>query len=156
AKLIEPTAERGLTATGMVIGTPHYMAPEQCLGQPVDHSADVYALGVILYRVFAGRMPFTGSGFAEIVAQHMTVVPRRPSEHVGLPQTLDALIMDCLQKEAERRPASAAEVGARLRDALADAPEMSSGIRPKAAPATDPPNSVVFTTDVPGRRRYGW
>ena len=67
AKLLELTDGRSLTATGTVIGTPHFMAPEQCLGQSVDHRADIYAFGVVLYQAFAGKLPFDGRTFAEIV-----------------------------------------------------------------------------------------
>ena len=58
-----------------MIGTPHFMAPEQCTGQSVDHRADIYAFGVVLYQVFAGKLPFDGRTFAEIVAQKVTAPP---------------------------------------------------------------------------------
>jgi eukaryotic-like serine/threonine-protein kinase len=60
AKLLASTAGRNVTDTGAVIGTPHFMAPEQCTGDAVDHRADVYAFGVVLYQVFAGKLPFDG------------------------------------------------------------------------------------------------
>src|SRR5688500_9041951 len=90
AKLTEAGAS-GITATGAVIGTPYYMAPEQCMGESVDARADIYALGVILYRALTGKLPFTGASLAEIVSQHVVKPPVRPSE-IGarLPPPLEA------------------------------------------------------------------
>jgi eukaryotic-like serine/threonine-protein kinase len=125
AKLLELTAGRNATEAGSVIGTPHFMAPEQCLGGSVDHRADIYAFGVVLYQVFARKLPFDGRTFAEIVAQKVTVPPQRPSALRPLPSALDDLIVACLEKDPAKRPQSAAEVGRRLASALAQAP--SSG-----------------------------
>jgi eukaryotic-like serine/threonine-protein kinase len=121
AKLIpgEGTGDSSVTETGAVMGTPQFMAPEQCLGEPVDHRADIYALGVILYRVFCGRLPFEGKSFAEVVAQMVTVAPPRPSSLRPLAPALEALILACLEKSPGQRPQSADEVGRRLEAALA-------------------------------------
>jgi serine/threonine-protein kinase len=118
AKLLELTEGRNLTETGVVIGTPHFMSPEQCTGQNVDHRTDLYALGVILYRVFAGRLPFEGRTFAEVVAQHLTVQPPPPSSLQAMSPALENLIVGCLDKDPARRPQTAAEVGRRLEEAL--------------------------------------
>ncbi len=67
------------STVGMVVGTPDYMAPEQALGHPVDHRADVYAIGVILYEMVAGRRPFVAGSAREVMVQHLTVTPCRPS-----------------------------------------------------------------------------
>jgi hypothetical protein len=104
-----------LTATGKPIGTPTYMAPEQAMGLAVDARTDLYALGVMLYRMASGRLPFdapmTGSMLLahahEIPTPILTVVP-------DLPPTLATLIMQLLEKDPDARPASAAEVVARL------------------------------------------
>jgi len=118
AKLLELTDGRSVTGAGTVIGTPHFMAPEQCLGQSVDHRADIYAFGVVLYQAFARKLPFDGRTFAEIVAQKVTVSPQRPSALRALPGALDDLIVACLEKDPANRPQSAAEVGRRLAGAL--------------------------------------
>ena len=61
----------GLTGTGMIIGTPHYMAPEQAKGQPVDGRADQYSLGVVGYRLLAGSLPFSGDSVHTILYKHI-------------------------------------------------------------------------------------
>jgi eukaryotic-like serine/threonine-protein kinase len=122
AKLLELTEGRNVTETGVVFGTPHFMAPEQCMGQNIDARTDIYALGVILYRVFGGKLPFEGKTFAEVVAQHLAVVPPTPRSRRPLARGLEGLIMGCLEKDPARRPQSAAEVGRRLTEALAQAP----------------------------------
>jgi len=129
AKLLELTDGRSVTGAGTVIGTPHFMAPEQCLGQSVDHRADIYAFGVVLYQAFARKLPFDGRTFAEIVAQKVSVPPQRPSTLRALPTALDDLIVACLEKDPARRPESAAEVGRRLASALSQAPR--SGPSPR-------------------------
>ena len=118
AKLLELTAGQNVTVTGTVIGTPHFMAPEQCLGQSVDQRADIYSLGVVLYEVFTGKLPFAGKTFAEIVAQKVAAPPPRPGQLRPLPAALDDLIVACLKMDPAQRPQSAAEVARRLEHAL--------------------------------------
>ncbi len=118
AKLLELTAGQNVTVTGTVIGTPYFMAPEQCLGQSVDQRADIYSLGVVLYEVFTGKLPFAGKTFAEIVAQKVAAPPPRPGQLRPLPAALDDLIVACLKIDPAQRPQSAAEVARRLEHAL--------------------------------------
>ena len=67
-----------ITKTGIVFGTPHYMSPEQASGQPVDHRADIYAVGIIMYEMFTGRVPFEADTYMGVLTQHMFVQPRPP------------------------------------------------------------------------------
>lgn len=120
AKLVESTERMQVTQTGVVMGTPYFMSPEQCLGRGVDHRTDIYALGVLLYRMFAGRFPFEGSTFAEVIAQQITAEPTPPSRISPLPRPLERLILSCLEKNPEKRPQSAAALGASLSEALSD------------------------------------
>jgi serine/threonine-protein kinase len=117
AKLIE-TEMVNVTQTGVTMGTPMYMSPEQCIGQNVDHRTDIYAMGAILYQVFAGRLPFDGRTFAEVVAQQLTAVPQPPSAYRAMPAQLEQVILACLEKDAAKRPQSAAELGVMLEVAL--------------------------------------
>jgi serine/threonine protein kinase/Flp pilus assembly protein TadD len=108
-----------LTGQGRPIGTPAYMSPEQAMGLPVDARTDLYALGVLLYRLASGRMPFEAPTAASMLLAHATEAPT-PVLTLA-PDTsppLAALIMQLLQKEPEQRPASAGEVVARLEDCL--------------------------------------
>ena len=100
-----------LTAAGTSLGTPAYMAPEQGAGDPVDHRADLYALGVVTYEMLAGRAPFDGRAARQMMAAHATESPdplvrRRAS----VPSHLGALVMQLLEKNPPDRPQSAEEV----------------------------------------------
>ena len=113
------------STVGMVVGTPDYMAPEQALGHQVDHRADIYATGVILYEMVAGRRPFVASSAREVMVQHLTTTPCRPSRlnPAGqIPEELEELILSCLAKEPAHRPQEIREVEQRLRDILAQLP----------------------------------
>src|SRR5882757_3829310 len=118
AKLLGVETGR-ITQTGATMGTPQFMPPEQCLGRPVDHRADIYSFGIILYLIFTGTLPFNGSTLAEIVYRHTTEPPVPPSRHRPLPAQLEKLILDCLAKDPDLRPGSAREVAERLDGALA-------------------------------------
>jgi serine/threonine-protein kinase len=117
AKLIE-TEMVNVTQTGVTMGTPMYMSPEQCIGQNVDHRTDIYAMGAMLYQIFAGRLPFDGRTFAEVVAQQLTAVPAPPSQFRPMPAKLEQLILACLEKDAGKRPQTAAELAVMLEAAL--------------------------------------
>jgi serine/threonine protein kinase len=147
AKLLpgEGVGDSAITETGAVMGTPQFMAPEQCLGEPVDQRADIYARGVILYRVFCGRLPFEGKSFAEVVAQMVTVAPPRPSTLRALPPALEALILACLEKSPAQRPQSADEVARRLDAAL----EPAGGGMDDAAEQTMPAGKAAAATGAP-------
>jgi serine/threonine-protein kinase len=100
-----------LTRTGEVLGTPAYLAPEQVVGEPADHRADLWALGVTLYEMLVGRRPFDGPSYAAVLHAIVSTVPERPRAHMpGIPPAIDALVMRLLEKDAAMRPQSADEI----------------------------------------------
>jgi serine/threonine-protein kinase len=106
-----PHAGAGLTSTGLVVGTPTYMAPEQAAGDPVDHRADLYALGCVAYELLAGEPPFRGGSAREVIAAHLADDPAPVTDHrAGVPTALAELVMRLLAKRPDDRPQSADEV----------------------------------------------
>jgi serine/threonine-protein kinase len=119
------TAEHvALRARGEVLGTPAYIAPETALGEPGDVRSDIYGLGCVGYWLLTGRLVFEAKRVRDIVAQHVHQPPAAPSEHteLPLPPALDNVVLDCLQKEPERRPASVRELLHRFDDCPAPQP----------------------------------
>lgn len=108
------TADANLTQIGTIVGTPHYIAPEQIrTGGVVDHRADIYSLAVIMFEMLAGRPPFVGERRA-IEYQHQVARPPSVRETRAIPPALDELVQRCLAKQPDARPQTALE----LRDAL--------------------------------------
>ncbi len=108
-------ASTKLTTTGVVMGTPLYMAPEQAMGVSTDHKADVYACGVILYEMLAGKPPFDGATYAVLVAKLLTAEPQPLGElRPNLNPALVAAVHRALQKDPEARFASAEAFAAAL------------------------------------------
>ncbi len=108
AKVSGNDGQNNLTRTGTIFGTPFYMAPEQALGNPVDARTDIYAMGVIMYEVFAGSLPFQGESFMGILTQHITSEPepvaqRAAKAHRPLPPGLAEIITCCMQKNPAQR-----------------------------------------------------
>jgi tRNA A-37 threonylcarbamoyl transferase component Bud32 len=108
AKVSGADGNNHLTRTGTIFGTPFYMAPEQALGQNVDHRADVYAMGVIMYEVFGGAVPFQGESFMGILTQHITAEPK-PLPHMAaehgktLPPGIEEIITRAMRKDPDQR-----------------------------------------------------
>jgi tRNA A-37 threonylcarbamoyl transferase component Bud32 len=112
AKLLSQAPE--LTQEGAILGSPAYMSPEQAGGRAVDARADAYAFGVTLYEMATGTPPFVGDTI-EVITQHLTQAPRSPRELVQeLPESLEALVLELLEKDPERRLADMTAVAERL------------------------------------------
>jgi tetratricopeptide (TPR) repeat protein len=109
-----------ISRPGIIVGTAAYMAPEQAMGQPVDGRTDLYALGVVLYELTTGRLPFTGDDPLAILSQHVQapIVPPRVLRP-ALPRALEAVIVRLLKKTPSERFATAGETAAALRESLA-------------------------------------
>jgi serine/threonine protein kinase len=104
-----------LTRTGMIMGTPSYMAPEQARGDKVDHRADIYAVGGILYRALTGKKPFDSDDPSATLTQVLTEDPERPrSVEPTIPQALELVLQRAMEKKAEDRYQSMAELEADL------------------------------------------
>jgi serine/threonine-protein kinase len=122
--------ETGQTQAGTVVGTAEYMAPEQATGAAIDHRADLYALGLVMYAMLTGKPPFRGAQVLEVlVRQRREAPPRVSTVASNVPPALDALIDKLLAKKADERPASALAVG-RLLETIereADPPATATG-----------------------------
>lgn len=124
AKTLDDSATQ-LTATGFSLGTPQYMSPEQAYGRPVDGRSDIYSLGIILYEMLAGEVPFSDPSTPAVLVKQMTEMPIPPSlkrPDRSIPPELAAIALKCLEKDPANRFQTADEFGAAL-----DAAAVSSG-----------------------------
>jgi serine/threonine protein kinase len=104
AKLMHPDAgEAGLTVVGTRLGTSYTMAPEQIRGEAIDPRTDIYALGVVLYHLLTGQYPFRAETMTEIERQHLDAPPPRPSQLAATSPAIDAVVLRCMEKTADRR-----------------------------------------------------
>src|SRR6185503_1053049 len=104
-----------MTEAGSIVGTAQYLSPEQARGAPVDPRSDIYSLGVVLYEMLTGKVPFTGDTPVEIAMKHLSQVPEPPSSlRPEVPHDLDAVVMRALAKDPEQRYATAEEMDADL------------------------------------------
>jgi serine/threonine-protein kinase len=155
--------ERGdrLTTDGMVVGTPHYMSPEQIRGEAIDARSDLFALGIILFELLTARLPFDGDGAdvarANLMAHTPRMKARMPTAEVD--PVLEALVARLLEKDPARRPQSAAEVRELLDLVERDRPRAMEvlGLARPPAPEPSPPPPPVEVPPRPdlrtGRRR---
>jgi serine/threonine protein kinase len=112
-------ASTTMTQTGMVMGTPQYLSPEQALGKAVDHRSDLYATGCLLYELLSLRPPFTGETPLSVVYQHVQDIPTPPSEASdACPPELDGLVMRSLAKDPDDRFQTAEEMRGLVQYAL--------------------------------------
>jgi len=106
---------KGITESGILIGTPEYMSPEQVEGEEVDRRSDIYSLGIILYEMVTGRLPFEGKTPLSIAMKHKRETPKNPKElNPQVPDNLSLVILKCMEKNKEKRFQSAEEVLAEL------------------------------------------
>ncbi len=160
---------RKLTKTGMIFGTPEYMSPEQGAGKPLDHRVDIYALGIILYELLTGRVPFMGDTFMGILTQHMfeNVPPLKAANpHCNAPAEVERIVFRAVAKDPSERYQNMEELAADLSGALTRTPNSVSslapppgtithygpGQEPAASPRTERLMPAVPVTDFPDAR----
>ena len=146
AKSVEDTTE--ITNTGALLGTPAYMSPEQCMGETVDPRTDLYGVGVLLYHMLAGRVPFAGKTPAEVF--HRTVHEPVPAIHQfnsSVPEAVWRILQRALSKEPEDRYGSAREMELDVEAAVTHY---------KAAPTAPMPQNIGAPAQAPRVRRAFW
>jgi serine/threonine protein kinase/Flp pilus assembly protein TadD len=123
---------KGITGAGVMIGTPEYMSPEQVEGKEVDERTDIYSLGVILFEMVTGHVPFEGDTPFTIGVKHKSERPRNPRElNSQLPEDLSRVILRCLEKDKAKRYQTAAELRTDLEKAEQGLPTTERVIAPK-------------------------
>ena len=153
--VLDSGTQKGLTRHDVVCGTPQYMAPEQATGTALDERCDLYALGVILYQMSTGHLPFDGANSMEVLTRHVNeapVPPRQRQPDAPISEAMERLILRALQKDPAKRPQTAEQ----FRDELLAVPEQaraasrastptrSSTPVPASAPAQPPRTNRVL------------
>jgi serine/threonine protein kinase/lipoprotein NlpI len=127
---------KGITGAGVMIGTPEYMSPEQAEVKEVDQRSDIYSLGVILYEMVTGRVPFEGETPLGIAMKHKSEIPKDPRElNSQTPEDLSRVILRCMEKDKEKRYQSVGEVRSEL-TRLEEGIPTTERIVPKRKPIT--------------------
>jgi len=120
---IARAGDSGMTEAGSILGTAQYLAPEQAKGYPVDERSDLYSVGVVLYEMLTGTVPFKGDSAVTVALKHVNEVPVEPSELVpGMPYALNQIVLKAMAKDAADRYQTAAEFARDLRSAKAGGP----------------------------------
>jgi non-specific serine/threonine protein kinase len=151
-----------MTMVGMVVGTVSYMAPEQALGKPVDRRADLFSLGIVLFELVTGRMPFEGTSPTEIIDHILHETPSPPSQYVaGVPPAFDAAVARALEKDPAFRYQTARALYEDLRDVaetLDALPRSSSRViaAPQVAGAIDRSVAVMTFTNITREPADDW
>jgi serine/threonine protein kinase/tetratricopeptide (TPR) repeat protein len=128
--------EKGITGPSVMIGTPEYMSPEQAEAKEVDNRSDIYSLGIILYEMATGRVPFEGDTALSIAMKHKGERPKNPREfNQAIPDDLSSVILKCLEKDRAGRYQTAAEVRSELEKIKKGIPT-TERITPKTKPST--------------------
>ncbi len=143
------------TQTGVVLGSPRYMSPEQVAGKRAEPRSDIFSLGVIFYEMLTGKAAFTGDDITSVMYQILNVVPPPPSSvNPAVPQVLDFIVAKALAKTPEDRYQDATELARDLHESaksIPAAPPPAAG-RPAAQPKLDPQARAVLRS-LPGERR---
>jgi len=136
---------KGITGTGVMIGTPEYMSPEQVEGKEVDQHSDIYSLGIILYEILTGRIPFEGDTPFAIGLKHKSEEPENPRRlNSQIPEDLSRLILKCLEKDRENRYQSAEELCSEL-TRIEEGIPTTERVIPKRKPLTSREITVKFS-----------
>ncbi len=132
-----------LTLDGSVVGTPHYMSPEQFAGDELDGRADLFSVGIILYEMLAGRKPFSGETVSTLMHEVLKRIPLPPSTYnEAVPKALDEVLLKALAKYPDARYPDGEALATALRGTLKDAPRKAAtmiGVAKPAPPAPEPP-----------------
>jgi len=141
---------KGITGSGVMIGTPEYMSTEQVESKEVDQRSDIYSLGIILYEMVTGHVPFEGDTPFSIGVKHKSEIPKAPKEiNANIPDDLNQLILKCLEKEREKRYQSAGELRSELTNIEKGIPT-TEAVTHRERPMTSKEITVTF------RRRWLW
>ena len=136
---------KGITGAGVMVGTPEYMSPEQVESKETDQRSDIYSLGVILYEMLTGRVPFEGDAPLSVAVKHKTEAPPDPKDiNTQIPEDLSHLILKCMEKHKEKRYQSAGEVRSELENIEKGIPTTEKVI-PKRKPITSKEITVTFS-----------
>lgn len=137
AKMVGDSAQESVTRTGLICGTPAYMSPEQALGTPAVKASDLYSLGVVLYEMLAGALPFPGGTPLRQAMSHISEIPAALSTREGLkvPEPLERFLCKALEKDPIERYGTVAEFRAALLSALMQSPRPAAGVMASASSA---------------------
>jgi len=148
--LVRAGQDSKLTKTGMIVGTPEYMSPEQAQGEEVDYRTDLYSLGVVLYRMLTGTAPFVRSTPAAVLLAHVAYEPLPVSQiNPTVPKSVEAVVLKAMAKDRNRRYQSAGELARDLSVAITG--QMPTGLEPQAVrtttlPAPPPMSATILPT----------
>jgi serine/threonine-protein kinase len=136
--IAQSTHTKGMTAKGVIIGTPEYMSPEQAEVRDIDHRSDIYSFGIILYEMLTGQLPFEGDTPLSIALKHKQEVPKEPKDlNPQVSEGLNQLILRCMEKDSPDRYTFVADILADLGDIEKGMPATTKISRPKPLTSKD-------------------